>query len=122
MDTPNELTPAELDELSAALRAIEAELRATLDDSADAARPVELDQQAAGRVSRIDAIQQQQMVAAGRRRAESRLARVRQALDAVESGDYGLCRKCEEPIGVRRLRVLPESPICLRCQAALEQR
>lgn len=122
MDAPRELTDAEVEALAAALRAIEAELRETLDHSADAARPVELDQQAAGRVSRIDAIQQQQMIAAGRRRAETRLALVRQALKAVESGDYGICRKCDEPIGVRRLRARPESPICLQCQAAIERR
>lgn len=122
MDTPRELTDAEVDALAATLRAIEAELRETLDHSADAARPVELDQQAAGRVSRIDAIQQQQMVAAGRRRAETRLALVRQALKAVASGDYGICRKCDEPIGARRLSARPESPICLQCQAAIERR
>lgn len=116
-----ELTDDEVEALAAALRAQLAALSATLAETAASARPVTLDQQAVGRVSRIDAIQQQQMAAANRRRTQLRLSQTRQALEAVATGDYGLCRKCEEPIGIRRLRVRPETPICLDCQAALER-
>ena len=49
------------------------QFEATLMRSASAAQPVELDQQAIGRVSRIDAIQQQKMVEANRARLKIRL-------------------------------------------------
>lgn len=117
----DELTDAEIEALAAALRAQLAELTATLAGTAASAKPVTLDQQAIGRVSRIDAIQQQQMAAANRRRMQLRVSQTRQALEAVATGDYGLCRRCEEPIGIRRLTVRPETPICLDCQAALER-
>ncbi len=122
MHPPEDLTDAQIDALAATLRALRAELIANLAASADASKPVTLDQQAMGRVSRIDAIQQQQMAKAARQRAETRLALVKQALAAVDEGRYGECRRCEEPIGHRRLQARPESPICLRCQAAIERR
>lgn len=121
-DPPAALTDAQLTELTADLHALRAELSAALADSAAAARPVTLDQQAVGRVSRIDAIQQQQMAVASRQRAQTRLALVKQALAALDDERYGECRRCEEAIGFRRLKARPESPICLRCQAALERR
>ena len=119
---PDDLTDAEIDELAADLRALRETLTAALADAAAAAKPVTLDQQAMGRVSRIDAIQQQQMAVASRERARTRLLLVKQALTGVTDGRYGECRKCEEPIGYRRLKARPESPICLSCQAAMERR
>ncbi len=113
------LTPDQEAELRADLRVLEAQLRALLELSAEGARPVELDQAAVGRVSRIDAIQQQQMNRAGRERARARLAQVRAAL---ASDGYGECRRCDDPIGFARLKARPEAPFCVGCAGALEQR
>lgn len=115
----DELTDAQVEELRAALEALRDELQAALDQTRDGAKPVSLDQPI-GRVSRVDALQQQQMAQANRRNVELRLAQVRQALSAVESGDYGYCRKCEEPIGYGRLRSRPEAPFCVECQRGRE--
>ena len=42
-----------------------------------------------------------------------------QAIDAafarIGNGTYGLCVRCDEPIDGPRLRVLPETPLCIRC-------
>ncbi|MCA9558813.1 MAG: TraR/DksA C4-type zinc finger protein [Myxococcales bacterium] len=120
---PAELTPPQQTELLADLRALEVELEAQLEAGREGARPVTLDQQAIGRVSRIDAIQQQQMASEGLRRTRRRLDQVRRALRRAEDGDdYGLCSRCEEPIGFPRLKARPETPTCLGCQSALERR
>ena len=103
-----------------ALRALERELSEAL-ASSRAHEPVELDQQAFGRVSRIDAIQQQQMAQAARRAQTLRLSQVRAALEAIENDEYGICRLCEEPIAPARLRARPESPLCLDCQRQRER-
>ena len=116
------LSPEELTELSEALNALRTELARSLTLSANAAKPVQLDQSAMGRVSRIDAIQQQKMVAANRQRQRIRLQQSVAALKAMEEEEYGYCRRCDEPISIQRLRVRPESPVCLSCQAALESR
>ena len=116
------LTPAQLGELRAALATLKDELAHSLSLSADAAKPVQLDQSAMGRVSRIDAIQQQKMVAANRHRQRIRLQQSLAALRAMDEDEYGYCRRCEEPIAVKRLQVRPESPVCLSCQSAMERR
>jgi len=111
-----------LAELRAALEALQSELSHSLSLSANAAKPVQLDQSAMGRVSRIDAIQQQKMVAANRQRQRVRLQQCVAALKAMEEEEYGYCRRCDEPISLQRLRVRPEGPVCLHCQSALERR
>lgn len=116
-----ELTEAQVRELGAALEALRDELEAALESSREGAEVVSLDQPI-GRVSRIDAIQQQKMAAASRRQQELRLGQVRVALRAIEDGEYGLCKSCEEPIAYRRLQAGPESPLCLRCQGGRESR
>lgn len=120
MELPDDLTDEQVTELADDLRALRKSLSDALEASRDGARPVDLDEPI-GRLSRIDAIQQQQMATANRRRAELRLKRVGAALKAVENGTYGECRICEEPIGYRRLKVHPESPICVRCQSDRER-
>lgn len=114
----HELTDAEIEALAARLRAIERELRATLDTASDRTAPVELTT-AQGRVSRMDAMQQQQMALAERRRHEARLGGVEAALRRVADEEYGWCTRCGEPIGLRRLQVKPEGPLCLACTRAL---
>ena len=118
---PVELRGPEREELHRELEALERELQASLDGSADAARPVELDQPAVGRVSRIDAIQQQKMIEANRAAARSRLDLVRSALRRFEAGEYGECLACGEPVGFARLKARPESLFCIDCQTARER-
>lgn len=117
-----ELDAAQLDELKATLEGLVKQLEDSIEEARRAAKPVQLDQQSVGRVSRIDAIQQQQMAAAGQRSMELRLRQAKAALRAFEADEYGWCRRCEEPIGYPRLAAKPESPFCLDCQSAGERR
>jgi DnaK suppressor protein len=95
---------------------IEGSLRA----SAGAADPVVLDQSSVGRLSRMDAMQQQAMAKAMRQKAQLRLSQCKAALSAFDRDEYGLCRKCEEPIGYPRLSAKPEAPFCLACQRGVD--
>lgn len=97
------------------LLTLEKELIEAISNAKESSKPVTLDQQATGRVSRIDAIQQQQMSLAALKRQEQQLALVRQALSKVDTESFGLCIKCEEPISEERLIARPESPICKAC-------
>lgn len=115
-----ELTDAQRHELKADLEALRDSLSAGLGTHEANARPVELDQAAVGRVSRIDAIQQQQMADAQKRRNELRLKQVAVAMRGFTDDSYGDCKVCGEPIGYRRLKARPESPACVPCMADLE--
>jgi RNA polymerase-binding transcription factor DksA len=39
------------------------------------------------------------------------------ALDRIESGSYGICARCGDPISEERLDVLPQTPLCRDCAA-----
>jgi DnaK suppressor protein len=47
------------------------------------------------------------------------LRMVEEALDRLDSGDFGTCLSCEEPIPVKRLRALPWARYCVACQERL---
>ena len=92
-------------------------LKATGDDSA---RVVELDQTSVGRLSRMDALQGQAMSKEQGRRRELELKKISAALRRIESGDYGDCLACDEPIAIRRLTLDPAATLCIDCASARE--
>ena len=115
------LTDDERDALHRELLALSESLAAALSGSTDAARPVDLDEPI-GRLSRIDALAQQQMAQASREGLALRAKQVAAALARWEAGDYGFCVGCEEPVGYARLSARPESAFCITCQSRSEQR
>lgn len=44
---------------------------------------------------------------------------VNEALDRLDSGDYGVCLACEQPIPAKRLQALPWARYCVGCQERL---
>ena len=88
----------------------------SLAQAEDSAGTVELDQQRQGRLSRMDALQQQAMAQASVRQLGKESAELKKALRRLETDDYGWCEACGEPIGVARLRARPASEYCIRCQ------
>ena len=95
------------------------QLRSELDDleatSQDAAKPVELDQASVGRLSRMDAMQSQQMARELARRRQQQRVRIEGALRRIDSGDYGYCSVCGEEIDPRRLALDPATARCVKC-------
>lgn len=49
------------------------------------------------------------------------LGAVQSALDRIDSGEYGMCTRCDAPVGHARLEALPEAALCIRCQEAEER-
>ena len=116
-----ELTAEQQKELQHNLLALRDELNQLLTESVSSSKAVDLDQPI-GRLSRMDALQQQAMAKANRASHQQRLTLVEAALVAIKLERYGECRRCEEPIGFFRLQVRPESPFCLECQKESEKR
>ena len=115
------LAQTELESLRTLLDALITELLGALADSAESAKIVELDQPAVGRVSRIDAIQQQKMTEANRQAQQSRLQLAQSALRRFENDEFGDCMACGEDVGFARLEARPESAFCIECQTARER-
>ena len=102
------------------LVALRDELNARLTNTAEDARPVDLDQPI-GRLSRVDAMQQQSMLAANRTAVMRRCQQVEAALRRIDEDEYGDCASCGEPIDPRRLEATPEAPLCVVCQGLRER-
>ncbi len=115
------MTDEQIHDFESRLNALRGELEALLETTSEGAKPVDLDQPI-GRVSRIDAIQQQKLTQANRKRTQIRLRHVLTAIAAIRDSEYGYCKRCDEPIGVERLEARPEAPLCLPCAEELEGR
>ncbi|AWW73379.1 molecular chaperone DnaK [Erythrobacter sp. KY5] len=83
--------------------------------NADSRDTVELQQDSVGRLSRMDAMQQQAMAQAqGRRRAAER-TRITAALQRLDEDEWGYCMRCGEEIAQARLRHDPSVAVCVGC-------
>ena len=109
------LTGPQLEELKDVLNDELARLTRSL-DRAKRDGPVQLDQQAVGRLSRMDALMNEGLAQASMSRAREEVGLIEQALERVEDGTYGLCQSCREPIGVDRLMAIPEALHCTGCR------
>ncbi len=108
------MTEAVRTQLAMRLDALAAEEVATK----DARAVVELDQQAVGRLSRMDALQNQAMAEAQSRRRQAERQRIEAALRRIEAGEYGYCLECGEEISPERLELDPALALCADCMKA----
>lgn len=77
--------------------------------------PVTLDQQSVGRLSRMDAMQQQSMDIAREERRQRRIKVIDAALMRIEADDYGYCFTCGEDISFERLMADAAATRCQDC-------
>lgn len=78
-------------------------------------QPVELDQTSVGRLSRMDALQDQAMALETNRRRNIELQHIDAALKRMEDGSYGYCLSCDEDISNKRLEIDPTAAVCIDC-------
>lgn len=98
-------------ELERALERLERSLQLTK----GSLKPVALDQTTFGRLSRMDALQNQGLARNLKDREEARLSQIGRAFRRLEEGTYGLCAGCGGRIAYGRLVVMPETPSCAGC-------
>lgn len=97
------------------LQEMKQDLAALSQATEDERKPVALDQQSVGRLSRMDAMQQQAMQVATERRRQVSLLRIDAALLRVDEDEFGYCVGCGEDIAVRRLEHDPSVTTCVTC-------
>jgi DnaK suppressor protein len=104
-----------LKEFRETLQTLAAQINAADAETSKDRAPVELDQQAVGRLSRMDALQVQAMAQETSRRRRSELRRITAALARIDEGEFGYCIECGEEIAARRLALDPATPYCIDC-------
>jgi len=100
---------------TALLKERRAELIAMSQSAKGARKPVTLDQQSVGRLSRQDALQQQAMANAQESRRQNDVLKIDRALTMIERGDYGWCGECGEAIALQRLELNLLVMTCMNC-------
>lgn len=91
------------------------ELLALSSISSESRDTVTLDQQSVGRLSRMDAMQQQAMAAATERQRSAELQRIEAAFARIDDDEYGYCERCGEEIPDKRLEIDPSIGACVKC-------
>ena len=60
-----------------------------------------------------------------RDRESKLIVKIKEALERIENGTFGVCEECGEEISLRRLRARPMATLCIHCkneQEALEKK
>ena len=99
------------DLIQAQIVALETQSRA----SAQSRATVVLDQQSVGRLSRMDAIQQQSMANATEARRTKSILGLKAALQRIDDGEFGFCTDCGDDIRIERLHLNPALLRCISC-------
>lgn len=108
------MTPEKMEFYRKQIHAQYKEIQDDLNKENDGEKVVELDT-SIGRLSRMDAMQGQQMALELRRRKEQHLMRLDSALARIQKGTYGSCGKCKKPINEERLEFQPDAVLCIQC-------
>lgn len=83
-------------------------------DYEEMTKPISPDN-AIGRVSRMDAINNKSVADAGLRKAKEKLNSLFNMLPKVDDKDFGICSKCKKEIPFGRILLMPESRFCVNC-------
>ena len=55
-----------------------------------------------------------------RDRERKLIFKIEEALERLETGEYGICEECGEEIGIERLKARPVTTLCIRCKSNQE--
>ena len=55
-----------------------------------------------------------------RDRERKLIGKIKDALERIENGTYGICESCEEEISDKRLRARPVTTLCIKCKKKQE--
>lgn len=96
------------------------QLAEAIAQAGSAAGTVELDQSSVGRVSRMDAMQQQAMARGLQERLAVRKRKIEAALARIASGTYGRCCQCQAEMEAQRMEADPAAVFCPACATERE--
>ena len=70
---------------------------------------------AIGRVSRMDAINNKSVNDMALKNAEIKLNNLNVAMNKVDDPDFGICVRCNNPIPMGRILLMPQAITCVNC-------
>ena len=88
--------------------------RESIEDYKESTKPIS-PENAIGRISRMDAINNKSVVEAALRKSQEKFNKLKLVLDKVEDPDFGKCIQCGIEIPIGRILLMPQSRKCVRC-------
>jgi len=108
------MTEAEKSEIIEIILADIEKLNKKITELKDFTEPISPDN-AIGRVSRMDAINNKSIFDASMRNSQERLNQLKEILKHTNNDDFGICIKCRQSIPFERLKIRPEIRLCANC-------
>ncbi len=108
------MTDTERKELQARIQTEIDKVRSDVADLKEQAKPV-APENAIGRVSRMDHINNKAVQEAALVKAKEKLTRLEEMLAKSDRSDFGVCIRCKKPIPILRLMYYPSSNKCVKC-------
>lgn len=90
------------------------ETKILVDRYRELTRPI-APENAIGRVSRMDAINNKSVNDSALRKAELKLTNLQIALSKLDDADFGICFRCNNPIPLGRILLMPHAITCVNC-------
>jgi len=90
------------------------ETKVDIEELTELTRPIAPDN-AIGRVSRMDAINNKTINESALRENKSKLQKLERALEKSETDKFGICVKCGQDIPIGRLEFMPWTTKCVHC-------
>lgn len=96
---------------------LESEIRKTeslIVEYTELTQPIE-PENAIGRISRMDAINNKSVTEAALRKAKVKHENLIYALSNIEDPAFGTCATCKQPIPLGRILIMPHARTCIKC-------
>lgn len=108
------MTKAQKKEIKSIIISSIESLKSEIADLEERSKPVAPDI-SLGRLTRQEARQDQEISKSILQDCKIRLTKLEYAKDRVDTDEYGICRVCDDEIDYERLKLLPETIICMEC-------
>lgn len=88
--------------------------RHSIEDYREMSNPIS-PESAIGRVSWMDATNNKSATESALRNAEEKLKNLNYVLNSIDEPGFGICIKCQNPIPIGRILLMPHSRYCVNC-------
>ena len=108
------MSPKELETVKQTIENEIEETKTSINHYTNLTQPI-APENAIGRVSRMDAINNKSVNEAALKKAEQKLNNLQIALNNIYDPAFGICAKCNQNIPIGRIMLIPQSRFCVNC-------
>ena len=108
------MNPKELKDIELLIREEIQNTQKSIEHLKELTKPI-APENAIGRVSRMDAINNKSVNEAALKKTQQKLKNLQITLSNLHEPDFGQCARCKNPIPIGRIMLMPHSRFCVQC-------